>query len=110
LDETLKAAAPKDAKDAWDQVRPVGRIDGELDLEQTIGKGLPKIDLTLRPRACSLKPVFFPYLLNDVGGAVRYRNDELTLQRLTARHGDAKLLIQEGTISFKPGGAIHAQL
>lgn len=110
LDAELKAAVPQEAKDAWDEIRPVGRVDGEVDLGLVIGQGKPKIDLTLRPRACSVKPRFFPYLVSDLTGSARWRDQTLTLHRMAGVHGQARMMVQDGKVAFGENGSIRAEL
>lgn len=110
LDAVLKEAVPREAKEAWDQVRPAGRVDGTAIVQQVLGSGPADVELSLQPRRCSIRPVFFPYLMEQVEGGIHYHRDTLTLRQVSAQHGPARLRVDEGVIRFLPNGAIQAKL
>lgn len=101
LDDELKAALPPSAQDGWEQLRPRGSID-HMDVrlhwpDQTGGCDLWvnaqkwERSRNLSGRAISVEPVHFPYVLDDVVGNVEFRNGQITLNQLTARHGDVRV-------------------
>jgi len=101
LDDELKTALPGSAQEGWDQLRPRGSIDhmdvqlhwpnqeGDCDLWVNAHKW--ERSRNLSGRAISVEPVGFPYVLDEVVGSVEFRNGQITLNQLTARHGDVRV-------------------
>ncbi|QDU74902.1 hypothetical protein Pan97_19220 [Bremerella volcania] len=101
LDDELKTAIPGSAQESWDQLRPRGSIDhmdiqlhwpnpqGDCDLWVNAQKW--ERSRNLSGRAISVEPVGFPYVLDEVVGNVEFRNGQITLNQLTARHGDVRV-------------------
>lgn len=101
LDDELKTAIPGSAQEGWDQLRPRGSIDhmdvqlhwpnqeGDCDLWVNAQKW--ERSRNLSGRAISVEPVGFPYVLDEVVGNVEFRNGQITLNQLTARHGDLRV-------------------
>ncbi|MBA2116029.1 hypothetical protein HOV93_32180 [Planctomycetes bacterium FF15] len=101
LDDELKTAIPESAQQGWDQLRPRGSIDhmdislhwpnsqGDLDLWMNAQKW--ERSRNLSGRAVSVEPVGFPYVLDEVVGSVEFRNGQITLNQMTARHGDVRV-------------------
>jgi len=86
LDSPLYQMLPKEAKEAWDAVNPQGTVDLDLSWEGKSDGSKPTIAMVLRPQQLSVKPNVFPYRLDDVRGEVRYADDRVTLDALTATH------------------------
>ncbi|WP_147274378.1 AsmA-like C-terminal domain-containing protein [Bremerella cremea] len=101
LDDELKDALPPAAQEGWEQLRPRGSIDhmdvqlhwpnpqGDCDLWVNAQKW--ERSRNLSGRAISVEPVGFPYVLDDVVGSVEFRNGQITLKQLTARHGGVRV-------------------
>lgn len=97
LDEQLRAAIPQIGKTAWKELRPSGRIPlVKLDLTHPAkSPDPPSIELLLDSRSqnsgsdeatYSLKPVAFPYELQDITGLVRIDNRSIELIDIHAHH------------------------
>ncbi len=101
LDDELKIAIPPSAQEGWDQLRPRGSIDhmdvqlhwpdqnGGCDLWVNAQKW--ERSRNLSGRAISVEPVGFPYVLDEVVGSVEFRNGQISLNQVTARHGDVRV-------------------
>ncbi len=92
LDQPFYKLIPKDAQDAWDQVRPSGTIDMDMAFNQ------PKqaFAMTLKPGELTVSPVALPIKLDHVTGQARVVDDVVTYSDLQARSGDAAVWI-DGT-------------
>lgn len=101
LDDELKSALPISAQEGWDQLRPRGSID-HMDVQLHWPNAEGACDLwvnaqkwertrNLSGRAISVEPVGFPYVLDEVVGGVEFRNGQISLHQVTARHGDVRV-------------------
>lgn len=101
LDDELKSALPESAQEGWNQLRPRGSID-HMDISLHWPNQEGKVDLwvnaqkwertrNLSGRAISVEPVGFPYVLDEVVGGVEFRDGQISLRQLTARHGDLRV-------------------
>ncbi|RIK72101.1 MAG: hypothetical protein DCC67_19725, partial [Planctomycetota bacterium] len=117
LDSTLfdalqpqPSAGPSAAQRAWLQLRPLGAVNLTADVHHRIGDVKPRISVVIEPLAnCSIKPEFFSYLLEDVAGTISYRDGEVWLQQLKARH-DGVALGANGYGLFNPDGSWRFRL
>lgn len=111
LDEEMAAAMAKeeDLRHTWKVFAPGGRIDFEGRIVRPAGRK-PDIDLTVYPRGCTIRPEFFPYLVDDLRGKVRYARRWVHLEKIRARHGDSRLGLDEGLVYLKPEGGVWARL
>src|SRR5262249_47353220 len=76
LDDTLKFSLTNPgAKQAWEDLRPQGRLDFVAHATQMAGQTEPVIEVTMRPRArsVSIEPQMFPYRFEQVDGTVVYQ-------------------------------------
>ncbi|WP_428939209.1 hypothetical protein [Fontivita pretiosa] len=124
LDPALYKLLPRQAQQAWDQVRPQGTLDVAVAYSGTVSEALnPQIsqspappprsggyEIVLTPRRLSATPAALPYRLDQLAGTVTVHPDRVTLTDLTARHGDAKIRIS-GTGAAAPARSQspHAQ-
>jgi hypothetical protein len=91
-----------------------GRLSFNAHVEDRPGQA-QDFDATVAVRGCTMKPAFFRYAMNDVGGTVRYvrnrpeehRPDHVYLTGLTAGHGQTSLGMTRGEITLKPGGGYY---
>jgi hypothetical protein len=91
-----------------------GRLSFGAHVEDRPGQP-QDFDATVAVRGCSMKPAFFRYAMNDVGGTVRYvrnrpdehRPDHVYLTELSARHGSTSLAMTKGEITLKAGGGYY---
>ena len=93
LDAPLYQVLPADAKSAWDSVHPSGTADIALDYEEGSTSTKPSIKLVVVPQKLSIKPNVFAYRMDDLQGVIRYDNDRVSLEKLTARHGDTTVAV-----------------
>jgi len=101
LDNELKSSLPESAQEGWDQLRPRGSIDhvdvdlkwpnqvGQADLTVVARKGERQRNLS--GRAVSVEPLGFPYVMDEVTGTVEFRDGQISMHQLHARHGDVRI-------------------
>ena len=51
-----------------------------------------------------MKPTFFQYRIQDVSGAFRFHHNRLAITKLRARHEQAYLTLESGTVDLHGGG------
>ena len=101
LEDELRNACPPNAQRFWQTVHPRGTVDhvGVQLKYQAASKNL-SVDVTAhkRPadrnvegRSITIKPSWLPYQLDDVIGAVRFKNGVADLQRVKGKHGKASI-------------------
>ncbi|MCP4194885.1 MAG: hypothetical protein GY768_30145 [Planctomycetaceae bacterium] len=112
LDNELKRALRPNAQQVWDSLRPHGTLeqlqvhlrmsdrspDISLDInalqrseKQRLDKQLSEKDRLKQRNELAIQPTWFPYRMSDVSGLVRWRDGELTVQRLVGKHNDTTL-------------------
>lgn len=101
LDEELQAALPASGQRWWTQFRPRGTLDlVVISVRAPPGAERPRIEATIEKRnerqnvagrSVSVKPVAFPYPVDNITGIVRYQPGEFTLEQLRGEHGRAVL-------------------
>jgi hypothetical protein len=135
MDRPLYAMLPPEGRSAWDEVRPEGTVDAEIDYNGALGgaeqparialaSAAPKAELpvslstadafhaTLRPRKLSVTVRTAPYPLTFTGGSVEIAPGRAVLNQLVGSHGKAKLTVSgEGSLGAAPQWnlALHAQ-
>jgi hypothetical protein len=93
-----------------------GRFNFAAHVEDRPGQA-QDFDATVAVRGCAIKPAFFRYAMNDVGGTVRYiRNrselhqpDHVYMTDLRAHHGLARMGMDKGEITLKQGGGYYGR-
>ncbi|MDG2384651.1 MAG: AsmA-like C-terminal region-containing protein [Pirellulaceae bacterium] len=102
LDNELKRALRPNAQQVWDGLRPHGALE-ELKIQLRMSDRSPDISLDInalqrstknRPeqrQELAIQPTWFPYRMGDVSGLAHWRDGELTVQRLVAKHNDTTL-------------------
>jgi hypothetical protein len=93
LNESLYHILPRDARNAWDSVKPHGDIDGTLELAETFGKAPERLELHIIPRGLSVTPAPLPYRLDGLQGEILVSANEVVLNNLTAVHGPANVAV-----------------
>ena len=111
LDEDLFDALPEPVQRAWTQLKPSGKIDLTADVFHRTGQGNPNITASIRarPESTQLRPEFFRYLLERVGGEIVYQDGRLLLKEATAQHNQTTLRTN-GEGSFSPDGPWQMKL
>jgi len=98
LDDQLRNALSPGMQGLWDQIRPSGTLDDvTMDLKYQTDWEIPQIKLRVDLHrkqagvnsAVAILPRSFPYEFSDVTGTFVYAGDRVTLQNVTASHGDS---------------------
>jgi hypothetical protein len=111
LDPELRAALKRPALEtAWQKLDPGGRMDFKARVQSLPGRNEPDIEVIVTPRGCTLKPAFFPYMLGDVYGTVHYRQHEVDLEKLSARHQSTLVHLERGKVFFNADGSFAVRL
>ena len=111
LDADLRAALDRDLQTTWDVFRPEGALDFDGTVYLPPGRDAkPEIDVTVRPRAATAFPRFFPYRLTDLYATLHYARNAVRLEGLTGRHGPTGVRIDRGLVVLRPGGGFTADL
>ena len=111
LDNALRDILPKAVQESWNQHRPEGTTD--LDLEYSsltppedaerpsapAAESADKIKLALRPRKMSAMTDVFPYRLDDLQGEIIVDDKHVRLLNLTGRHGATMLHVNADGIT-----------
>ena len=94
---------------AWEALSVGGRMGFQAVVDQSLSQ--PKdIDVSVAVHGCSLQPRFFPYLLDQFSGAVRYTHDQVFLSDLRRGTAPVVLSLDAGRVVMKPGGGFQARL
>jgi hypothetical protein len=111
LEEELRDALPPAMRQVWDDLRPQGAVD--LDVEVHYLTGQEKLDVGLRawPREdrVSIQPVCFPYRIDKLRGALCYQDGLVTIDQFRGEHGDVRLATA-GRCAFLPDGSFRLTL
>ncbi len=101
LEDELRDACAENAQRFWNSLHPRGTIDQVLiqlqylaasrDLNIDVMAQKRDADRNVEGRSITIKPSWLAYQLDDVVGAVRYRDGVAELQRVKAKHGDASV-------------------
>lgn len=100
-EDELRLALKPAARKVWSDLRPRGSVDQVVaDLTYDSKSRHTSLDVRAEKwvrrnrsegRSVSINPVWLPYQMDDVTGTVRYRNGALTLDKVSARHGDTTI-------------------
>ncbi len=107
LDDTLKLSLTAAGQQAWDELRPQGRVDFTAHAKKLASQAEPTIEVVLRPRAktVSIEPRAFPYRLEQIDGQITYRHDHLELQKVVAHHDRTIYSAESGVWQAAPDGS-----
>ena len=130
LDRSLYAMLPTEGRSAWEEVRPEGTVDAEIDYHGALGAQQPaaiasaaplhelppatgeEFRAVLRPRNLSVKVRTVPYTITFTGGEVHIAPGRAILKDLAGSHGRAKLVVSgEGNLGSAAvwNLSLHAQ-
>jgi AsmA-like C-terminal region len=72
----------------------------------------PTTDLTLafNFEGPTVTPEFFPYRMDELSGRLKYDGNRVKLEKMTARHGAAKLALNAAEVRFCDDGRVWANL
>ena len=120
-DDALYALLPADGRKAWDEVRPSGTVDAEINYGGALGPAAPaavasaapvvalpsqdqpSFDAVLRPRKLSVRLKTAPYPMSFSQGSVTIIPGRATLKDLRGSHGAAKLVVSgRGLLTSAP--------
>lgn len=113
LDEELQSALRPQEQEVWSKLRLTGSVD-QLDVGIRFDSDQPRVSIDVRAqkwpadrnlegRSIRIRPAWFPFALNDLRGAVHYRDGKLVLQEVRARHNETEILAR-GECQFGPRG------
>lgn len=119
LDEELQQALPPSARNLWDQLQPAGSMD-RVGIQIKRKDRNDPLDLRVEmnelresqfsgSRGISLRPLSFPYVINDVECAIDYRPGRIDIRSLSGKH-DASQIQTEGQIRLHGDGSWDGQL
>lgn len=113
LDRPLFDVLPRASQNAWKSLQPKGTVDVDLFYKGAVdaapksksadAAALPaSLRAVLKPRELSVVYKEIPYPLEQLGGAVRIEGGRVSLEDITARHGDATVWLSgAGTLGKK---------
>ncbi|QDU87338.1 hypothetical protein Pla175_06970 [Pirellulimonas nuda] len=89
LDETLRAALPAAAQQAWVELRPRGTIDFIADIEHLVGDKGVDLTITATPheRSVAIEPACFPFRLEQLDGTFVYSDGHVQATGMRGLHG-----------------------
>jgi len=113
LEDELRDALGSQVHRVWSELRPRGSIDhvtcslrwNSRDRQTRLdvrGQKWPKTQ-SVEGRSVSIDPVWFPYHLDQVTGALHYENGRLEITNLRARHGEVSV-VADAICKFQPNG------
>jgi hypothetical protein len=106
-DDLRKGLTPRPKLlDAWDRFRPKGRLNFVAVVHHPSDKS-EDLDVRIDAQGCAIEPVFFPFLLHDIGGQFHYHNHRLDLAQLKAWHGGMLVTLGKGSVDLPPGGGYY---
>jgi hypothetical protein len=112
LDEKLRDALAANVQRLWNDLQPQGRVDlKDLEVRHVTGQRQAGVTFRAEPRGdtASIEPVYFPYRLEKLHGAMVFGNGHVQLENLRAEHGHVNLSAG-GTCDFGPDGNWHLVL
>ena len=107
LDDTLKLALPPPARQAWDELRPQGRIDFSARAKKPADQHDAIVEVVLKPRekTVSLEPRAFPYRLEQLDGSAVYRHGRVDCQKIFAVHDRTMYSAESAVWQAAPDGS-----
>jgi hypothetical protein len=94
LDTQLRGALGPQARSAWQQLAPSGRVDIRAHLTKALGKQeAMKHHVWVTAHGASARLEAFPYPLEEVSGILEFEGDEVRLQNVEARNGPTGFLL-----------------
>lgn len=119
LENELRDAMNAGARKIWSDLQPRGTLDhlkvdiNYLSAQSKLSVGVKaqkwKKDADGGGHSVTMKPVWFPYRMDEVTGTVEFRDGAIKLTKVSATHGDTRLAIQGGC-RLEPDGSWQADL
>jgi hypothetical protein len=97
LDDTLKTSLSPAGQRAWEELRPVGRINFDAHATKQAGQVEPVIAVDLRPcgNAVSIEPRMF-YRLEQIQGQAKYQRGRVDMHNVVAVHDRTRYSAETG--------------
>ncbi|MEZ6143659.1 MAG: AsmA-like C-terminal region-containing protein [Zavarzinella sp.] len=121
LDGSLhKAIGDIKLNSAWDSFDPTGRMNCEIrivlhdrvDEQLKAAEFIPARDLELGLsfNGITIRPVFWPYALNQVTGRLKYADGTVTMGEISGSHQRTSLKVASATIQLPLRGGYYADI
>ena len=105
LDDELRSAMNSQVRRAWSDLRPSGIVDSaHVEWRMSRSDHFNSIQVHARKtlsgqqdvvgRSLTVYPVWFPYRMDEVTGEFHYRDGQVTLEEINAKHGDARISLR----------------
>ncbi len=91
LDEELRGAMPPIVVEAWDELRPQGRINLVASIRYLEDQP-PKVSLAVEPDGVSIRAKAFPYRIEDLRGTIRLEDNRVWWHEVTGRHRGVRMV------------------
>ncbi len=119
LEEQLRQALNPAAQQVWTTLQPHGALD-HLNVRLRYTSAQQELSVFVRAqkwkkrpydegRSISVRPRWFPYRLDDVTGVVTYRDGQIQLEGLSARHDQTSIQL-DGVCQTAPGDGWTVEL
>ena len=111
LEEELRTALPSNMQRLWRSLEPRGEVNLSTDVTYLSAQRRTSVAVVAEPRggSTSIEPQAFPYRMENLRGAIHYRDGHAELQKVEAEHGRTKLTA-DGQCDFLPDGSWSLQL
>lgn len=114
LEDELRDALTPGARRLWSDLRPRGSLDHlKVDIGYSSATRQLQLDVWAQKwkrrtgdegRSVALHPVWFPYRLDEVTGAIHLHDGQVVLQNVTAIHNDTEITAAGGCRFDQEGG------
>jgi len=107
----LRQALPPAVQRAWRELQPSGNVDMQAEVTYVTGSAKPTISVVVSPRveSTTIKPKFFPYLMEQIEGTFSYKDGKVLMSQLRARHGRTTLRTN-GSGDFRDDGSWEVKM
>ena len=111
LDEDLhEALRPmKELHKTWETFNPTGQLYFTASVNRP-SADLNDLEVHVDARGCTAKPAFFPYRIQDITGQFRFHKMRLEISKVRAKHEQAMIALDTGTVDLNPRGGYYAKL
>lgn len=106
LEDELREALNLPLQRLWTDLKPHGSIDVNATVHYLTATRQISVGATIwpQPEVCSIEPRFFPYRLDQLGGEIAYRNGEVKLANMHAKHDQVALRADGKCHMLRDGG------
>ncbi len=111
FDRELYDALSPELKAVYDRINPSGRFDLEWHQERRRGPNARTIhDVVVRPRGAAVLIKDVPYPLNNLQGTILYDGERISLDKLTAQNGPARVAVEGRVPRSSSSGTLHVRV